>query len=103
MAKNRRRIEYVLFDPKLAPARPPIDPRRGFSSPDWLAGWRTGWLYRESLVELLIARSASEAAKLRPGLRAIPIGSLTTQQKRWVAEFKLKQRQKQEQEHHDKI
>lgn len=66
---TQRQITYAMFDPQLAP------------------DWGTGFIYREALVKTVVARSRKRAESDNPGLKAIPIGSLTAKQKRWVQQI----------------
>jgi len=66
-----RIVTYALFDPLLLPE------------------WAIGVVYRCALVGTAVGCSRVSVERDRPGLRAVPLGSLRAAEKRWVAELEF--------------
>jgi len=64
-----RIVIYALFDPLLLPE------------------WAIGVIYRCALVGTAVGYSRVSVERDRPGLRAVPLGSLRAVEKRWVTEL----------------
>ena len=65
-----RQVKYALFDPLLVPKD------------------SIGFIHRSALVDVVIGCSRKSVERDRPGLKAVPIGSLTVREKRWVEQLK---------------
>lgn len=65
-----RSVTYALFDPLLVPEG------------------SIGFIHRSALVDVVVGCSRVSVERDRPGLKAVPIGSLRIKEKRWVEQYK---------------
>ena len=66
-----RQVTYALFDPLLAPEG------------------SIGFIHRSALVDVVVGCSRVSVERDRPGLKAVPIGSLKAKERRWVKDYNI--------------
>lgn len=66
-----RKVAYALFDPMKVP------------------NGSIGFMHRSTLVGVVVGCSRKSVERDRPGLIAIPIGSLRVKEKRWVEDYNI--------------